>query len=96
MIDWLTGLWENNKFLFWILLPCIIIAFVVKLFLDGNFEGAIDTVNDTQDKDNKLAKDQNEANAKANAHKENADKIEEKINDNNNSNGDANWHKRNQ
>jgi hypothetical protein len=91
-MEWLTSLWEKNRILFWILLPLVILAFVVKLFLDSNYEGAIDDVNTVQQNDNELGKEQANTNSAADVHKENADRIEGKINLNNNSEGDEKWH----
>ena len=94
-MEWLTNLWEKNKILFWILLPLVIAAFVAKLFLDSNVDGAIEDVNNAQKKDGELGNEQAAANSAADVHKENADKIEDKINTNNSSSGDENWHLKN-
>lgn len=94
-MEWLLNLWNKSKVLFFILLPLIIIVFIIKIFLSNNYDDAIEDVNNAQDKDNQLAQDQASANASANVHKENADKIENKIEDNKESEGDSNWHLKN-
>lgn len=90
-MEWLLSLWGKNKTLFYILLPLVIIAFVSKLVLDSNYQGAIDTVNDAQNADNELAQQQAAANAVANTHNDNANAIEDKIDT---INGDEGWHKK--
>lgn len=90
-MEWLLSLWGKNKALFCILLPLVVIAFVSKLVLDSNYQGAIDTVNDAQNADNELAQQQAAANAVANTHNNNANAIEDKIDT---INGDEGWHKK--
>ncbi len=90
MINKLLGLWEKNKVLFCILLPLVIIAFGIKIFLDLNADAGRQDVIKAENKDQELKKEQDRLNNEANKEKAQADQIEDQIN---NLDEDEGWHK---
>ena len=91
MVDKLLGLWSTNKWLFFLLIIPVAIAFIYKILMDANVAGAKQDVKDAEREDAKIRDEQKEAEIKAKIAKEEADKIQDNID---NIEGDENWHKK--
>lgn len=96
MIETILKLKDNNKILFWILIPLVIIALVVKFLMDMNIAGAKKDLLKTKKVDIDLAAEQEAANNKANALLQEAlnagDKAKNHENKAKNSESDLDWH----
>jgi len=97
VIDKLASL-KPNKILFWVLIPLVIVAFVLKLLMDGIVKDAKKDIKETQLKDIDLEKEQKEIEAKAEeifkeskTHKEVAENHEANAE---NAEVDEDWHKK--
>lgn len=84
-------LWENNKFLFFVLLPIVLLVFFKDLIFEYLVGSAREKVRETEKKDQELKQKADAANAKADKLKEEADKLGQ---DAENVKGDADWHKK--
>lgn len=91
MIDKILGLYNKNKFLFFILIVPVAVAFIAKVVMDGNIKGAIDLVNKAQDKDDDLEKQQNDYVKESKELEAKSDKIEVEIE---NQTAEEDWHKK--
>jgi uncharacterized protein HemX len=87
----ILNLWNTKRWLFWLLLPVVIIAFGLKIFMGGQAEKGAEDIRKAEEKDRELAKQQNEANGKANEAKAQADAIGQIVNK---PNTDENWYKK--
>lgn len=101
-INSLLGLKDSDKLLvrilFWVLIPLVIIAVVVKFLADSNLAGAIKSLKKTEMKDIDLQKEQQEAERKARELKNKADKhgkkAEELEKEAKEAEVDLDWHKK--
>ena len=84
MLNKILELKSTNKILFWVLLPIVIIAFVVKFLSSNNIEGAKEDLQEAEKTDEVLRNEQEELNNEA-------DKLVAEVK--NNTEVDENWHK---
>lgn len=84
-------LWQNNKFLFFLLLPLVLLVVFKDLIWDFLVGSARKKVRETEKKDEELKQKADEANAKADELKDQADQLGEDVK---NVKGDPNWHKK--
>lgn len=96
MIDKLLNLKHKNKILYYILIPLVAIALLLKLLMELNVLGAKKDIKKAEKKDIDLKAEQEEAMRKAKelqdeaaGHKTSAEKHESKASE---SKGDADWH----
>lgn len=90
MDKWLKGLWNNNKILFFILIPLVILVFFKDLILDLLIGNARKVANEAKKKDEELKNEEDKINNEANRIKTEADRIEDDINK---TEVDEDWHK---
>ena len=87
-----VDLWNNNKVLFFILLPLCLVAIGIKYYLDYlEFKSQKD-FEKTVEKTNKIKVKKKEAIKKSNEAKAKADKIEKEIKEAKEDDIDINWH----
>lgn len=92
--SWVEKLWENNKILFFLLLPITLVALFYKFYMDYNMMMAEKELKETQSKDDKLKAEQDELNNKANEHLNKANESAQKVKDRENEEVDLEWHKK--
>ena len=92
MIEWLAGLWDNKRWLFWLLLPLTLLAVGIKYYLDYLEYKADKDLADTEEKDEELKSKQDGYNRKAEEAKAEANKAKERIENREDSDGDEDWH----
>jgi Tfp pilus assembly protein PilO len=90
-MDYLLNLWNTKRWLFWVLIPLVIIAFGLKIFMGGQAEKGAEDIKKAEDKDRELAKQQAEANGKADALKAQADQVGNQADK---PNTDVEWYKK--
>lgn len=95
MLDKLINLWNTNKWLFFLLLPLVIGAFILKIYLEYNQFQAEKELKNAENTDNKLKNEQEKLNKEAENHKNEADSAANRIKDRNENNVvDLDWHKK--
>lgn len=92
MDNWIKNLWNNNKILFFVLLPLVLIVFFRDLIMELLIGSVRKEVRETKDKDAKLKAEQDAANKEAERLKAEADKIDKDIE--NGKDPDKDWHKK--
>jgi hypothetical protein len=90
MNKWIKDLWNNNKLLFFILIPIVILVFFNDIIMQLIASGARKEVNKTKSKDDQLKTELKELDEKANMHKKNADNIRD---ERDNVEVDEDWYK---
>ncbi len=90
-MNWISNLWGKNKFLFFILIPVIILVFFKEVIIEMLIGSAKKMVTETKQKDADLRVELEGLKNKANNEKKEADKIDDKIN---NVDDDPDWHKK--
>lgn len=78
MINKLLGLKENNKVLFWILIPLVALAFIVKILMELNIIGAKRDLKKAENNVLEIQKQKEEAERKAKELIESSKKNDEK------------------
>lgn len=91
MDSFISNLWKNNKFLFFILIPLVIIWFFKDILLKLIVGVANKELDSTKEKNSNLKQEQDKMNDTANLHRANADKLEQDIN---NISENEEWHKK--
>jgi uncharacterized protein (DUF3084 family) len=95
IVNFFTGLWTNGKVLykvlFVILIPLVIAAFGVKIFLSYNVEAAKKEIKEADDKNTDLKTKQDKLNEEANKVREEANNLGKQTGKNNE---DVNWYKK--
>lgn len=98
MDEKIKSLWNNNRILFFILLPLVIILFLGFVFRDLVLALLIGSARKTSEEakknDEELKAKQNAANNQANELKAKSDQIEEKINERKEEEVSEDWHKK--
>ena len=79
MNKWIIDLWENNKILFWILIPLVLIVFFKDLILDLLIGSARRISNAARQKDESLKSKEDRANNEANRLRDEANRIQNEI-----------------
>lgn len=87
-------LWKEKKWLFFLLLPVILIVMFRDVLISLIAAGGHKKVDEADVKDRDLAKKANEANVKADVIKAEADALEKKIEDNKVEDIPEDWHNR--
>ena len=90
MVDKLLGLWDTKRWLFFVLIIPVGIAFVYNLLISSDVKGAKKDVKAAEKADIELKEKEDKANAVADRLKEDADKIENNID---NLKNDEDWNK---
>lgn len=94
MTEWLLGLWEKNKILFFILIIPVIIALALKIYQEIVFQQAKKSLDKTSKKSNeiknKVAKQEQQAEDHLNKAKQAEDRINKREKDDK---LDLDWHK---
>ena len=91
MDEKIKNLWQNNKILFFLLLPLILVVVFKDVIIEVLLGSARKMSNEAKDKDADLKAKQDEANAKANQLKAEADALGKKVEDGNAT--DESWNK---
>lgn len=92
MVEKLAGLWETKRWLFWLLLPLILGAVIIKYYLDYLEMKSERDMKETIEESGKLQAQQEMANKKAEEAKAEAEKIEERIEDRKEEDINIDWH----
>lgn len=87
-------LWQDNKILFFLLLPIILLILFKDIIITLIASGAHKNIDAAAEKDDKLKSDAQKHNVEAEIHKERAKEIENKIKNNNERDIPLDWNKR--
>lgn len=90
MDTWIKNLWKNNKLLFIIAIPLILIVVLRDVIMNLLIGSARKIANKAKVEDSKLKAEEDRLNAEADKKREEADKLGEKAD---NVEKDENWHK---
>jgi uncharacterized protein YlxW (UPF0749 family) len=88
----ILDLWNTKRWLFWLLLPIVIIAFGLKFFMGNQSEKGLEDIKKAEELDCDLKKQQDDTNNNANQLKSESNQLENQINTNN---VDENWYLKN-
>lgn len=91
MDDYFKNLWKNNKILFILLIPAIILYFLRDIIIDLLISSSRKISKEARKRDDKLRAEQDRLDDAADAKRKESDKKEEKIK---NLPDDEDWHKR--
>lgn len=91
MDNFFSNLWKNNKILFFILIPLVVVWFFKDLILKLIVGVANKELQNAKEKDSSIKQEQDKANDAADAHKANSDKLEQDIGK---ISEDEEWHKK--
>jgi len=92
MIEWLANLWNKNKILFFILLPLCLMAVGVKMYLAYLSYQAEQSLEEAENKDVEIKKQQAVINKKIDKKLDEIGDIEEKIENRSEDDIDEDWH----
>lgn len=79
MTEWLLGLWEKNKLLFWLLIIPVALAFLVKIYQEIIFHGAKKSLEKADKKSDETKQKVAAQEAKAQAELDKAKEAEDRI-----------------
>ncbi len=94
MDEKIKNLWNNNKILFFILIPLIILYVLKDVIFALLGASARKTTEKAKEEDSKLKDQANQANLEAEKLKSQADSLEEKIDNRTSDDVPEDWHKR--
>lgn len=77
MDEWAKNLWNNNKIVFFLLIPVILLIFFRNVIIDLLIKDSRKIGNEAEEKDRKLSQDETKANTQANQIIADADKKSE-------------------
>lgn len=92
-MEYLLGLWKNNKILFFILLPLVVVAVAIKLYQQWILISAKNSINKATGRSKKMEKQKQAAIQKAKESEEYAKALAKAREDLENAEIGKNWHK---